>query len=238
MANKHNEIKFEDVPFLKSLLKRTQKIYFTKQLKIRNKISPKDIYQRDLLEVCLRLISIIETLRLCRSFLDERLKIIDSNFVINNGEFIRYHLEYYFLRVTSYKDLILKLMKRTYQFKIKENIGLERNLRKESERNGVEVVSNLLKGLDILMKQIEPIRNNIAHGGYHIDPDLTWIESIEITKRQNLNSSEYKDILKRLLEKNLYDMELINLMMMTYLLFVFKKLYPVRKIKEKELSKK
>lgn len=237
------EIPIDNSPFLKSLLKRTGKLYFTKSGKIRREFNPKDTYQREILEICLRINSLFETLRLCRFFLGERIDVpADNDLKIKNADFIRYHIECYFIRITTFKDLMLKLYNRVYKFDIKENIGLERNLEKKAKNEGVSDLIQLLEGLSILMSEIEPVRNRITHGGYYDGSDLILIESEETVRngseRKSLTDDEYNSTLRRFLEKNIIDMYLIEVMKATYLLTAYKILYPIRKAKEKELSLK
>lgn len=237
-SRQEKEIPIDDSPFFKSLRKRTQSLYVTKSGKPRKRFNQKDKYQRDILEICLRISSLLETLRLSRFFLAERLddKLLESH-KVNNSAFIRYHIEAYFLRLTTFKDLILKLSNRTYKFEIKENVGLERNLKKQISRDNLTELEQLLIGLDILMKNIEPIRHKIAHGGYHDDIDLILIEAEETINRDNYSAlsanKEYLVALNSLLKRNIIDMYNIETMMATYVLLVYKKLYTKRKEIEK-----
>ena len=243
MARKPKEIPIDDSPFFKSLRKRSKKLYLTKGGKVRRKVNVKETYQRDVLEICLRMSALLETLRLSRFFLDERRNVpADNGFKIKNAAFIRYHIECYFIRITTFKDLILKLIRRVHQFEIKENIGLEGNIKKKAERDNFHDITSLLEGLNILMKNIEPIRHKIAHGGYHDNIDLILIETEEVIRNDNVSSSltnnQYNLALSRLLTQNIIDMHMIEVMMATFILVVYKKLYPIRRIREKEFETK
>lgn len=227
------QLAVEDVTFIKSLLKRSLKLYLTKSGKIRSKLNSKDLYQRNILEICLRLHSTINTLTQSRLFLEEHKNIIDnSKLTINNGEFIRYHIECFFIRVTTYKDLIFKLINKTYDFEIDENIGLERKIRKQAKKLNKPEINELLKGLDIIMDKIAPIRNEIAHGEYYNNTDLILIESSYFAKRTE--DKEYKESLKRILFNSSTSMYGIELMMSSYLKLVYKKLLPIRREIEKQ----
>jgi len=237
---KEKEIPIDDSPFFKSLRKRAPKLYLTKSAKPRKHLSAKDSYQKEVLEICLRISSLLETLRLSRFFLSERLddKIFE-NHKVKNAAFVRYHIETYFLRLTTFKDLILKLLNRTYKIDLKENVGLERNLKIQIQKNGFTDLEQLLQGLTILMKNVEPVRHKIAHGGYHDDLDLILIESQETISTDNYSSlsqdSEYLKTLSLLLKRNIIDMYGIELMMATYVLLVYKRLLPKRRLIEKSL---
>ena len=58
---KDRDIPIDDSPFFKSLRRRSLKLYLTKSGKLRKPLSQKDTYQRNVLEVCLRISSLLET---------------------------------------------------------------------------------------------------------------------------------------------------------------------------------
>lgn len=235
-----DQIEIDDHPFNLSLRKDTIRLYFTKSRKPRTKFNPLDTYKRANLEVSLRLLSIMETLALSSEFIQERRGISFNNkFKVNNSKYLRYHLECYWIRVTSYKDLILKLINRVYATGIKENIGLERNLVTYAEKNDLDDISYLLKGLNIIMSKIEPTRHRITHGNYHDDTDLILIESMEQgrSQKRRINRKTYRQALERFMSNNLVIMYLIELMMKSYLKLAFDTLYPIRIGKEREISK-
>lgn len=229
--------KIDDFPFLKSLLKRSVKLYTTKGGKPRRRLSIKDSYQREILEVCLRISALIEQLRLSRTFIEERQRCTcDESTRISNSDYIRYHLECYYIRITTYKDLMLKLCNRVCNYEITEGISLERNLKKRLDLENNQIVSELLVGLDILMDKIKPIRNNLAHGGYHEDVDLILIESKDLYRGKQKEDDEYDKILHRLVNNSTLNMHMIDYLMITLVELFFKKLYPIRRIKEKDKS--
>lgn len=241
MTRTPKEIPIDDSPFFKSLRKRTKKLYFTKTNKIRKRFSQRDTYQREILEICLRLSALLETLRLSRFFIDERRNVPpDNDMKIKNADFIRYHLESYFIRVTTFKDLMLKLYNRVYKFNFSERIALENKIMKRAELENNTTLLHLLEGLSILMTSVKPVRNKIAHGGYHDDLDLILIEGEETIRKSNKNGSftneEYNATMKRLLTKNIIDMHMNEVMMATLILLSYKKLHPVRRAKEKEFQ--
>jgi hypothetical protein len=227
------QLSLDNETFIKSLLKKSLKLYCTKSNKIRKKLSSKDLYQREILEVCLRLHSTINTLSFSRLFLEENKIFLNESslLLINKSDFLRYHIECFFIRVTTYKDLIFKLINKTYDFGINENIGLEIKLRKEIKKQNIYEITELLVGLDIIMNKIKPIRNELAHGNYFDDTDLTLIQSMETTKHNN--NQEYGNSLKRFIFNNSLSMYTIELMLVTYLKLVYKKLLPKRREIEK-----
>lgn len=227
------QLSLENETFFKSLLKKSTKLYLTKSNRIRKKLNPKDSYQKEILEICLNLHSNINTLNLSRLFLEENKLFLNksSQSLISKSAFFRYHIECFFIRITSYKDLIFKLINKTYEFKINENIGLEGKVRKEVQKQNIEEIEELLAGLDIIMERIKPIRNELAHGDYYNDIDLTLIQSMETTHRNE--DKEYEDSIKRLLFNKSVSMYGFELMLVTYLKLLYKNLLPKRREIEK-----
>lgn len=243
MKHKLIEISLDDTPFYKSLLKRTKNLYLTETGRTRHQLNFYDYYQKNVLEICLRISALLKILRNCRFFLDERRSIpIDNELKIKNADFIRYHIECYFIRMTTFKDLILKLYNRVYGLDVVENAGLEKNLKKRANKDNLSILLDLLEGVSILMQNIEPIRHKIAHGGYYDNVDLIIIESEETIRENNKNkclkNDEYDLLLKQLLKKNILEMYAIEIEMVTFVILSYKKLYPIRKEKEKELTLK
>ena len=170
--------------------------------------------------------------------MDERRGIDDdSKLKINNADFIRYHIESYFVRTTTFKDLIFKLINRTYSFGIKEDSWLASVLVKKAKKSNPEILE-LFEGLNILMQQVTPIRNEIAHGGYYNDPHLILIESSYVIPKDSESKKNYSKTLEQLLVRNVIDMHTNEIMITTYVLMVFKKLLPVRRSLEKEKQHK
>lgn len=227
------QLAIENEIFFKSLLRKSLRLYFTKSNKIRKKLNPKELYQREILEICLRLHSTINTLNFSRLFLEENKIFLNESslLLINKSDFFRYHIECFFIRVTTYKDLIFKLINTTYDLQINENIGLEIKVRKELKKQNINEIIELLIGLDIIMDKIKPIRNKLAHGHYYEDIDLTLIQSMETTKSNN--SKQYEDSVKQLLFNSSVSMYSIELMLVTYLKLVYKRLLPKRRELEK-----
>ncbi len=232
MKSTLEQLSVENETFIKSLRKRTLKLYLTKSGKLRTKLNGKDLYQRNILEVCIRLHSTIDTLCLSRFLLEEGLKSRNSDDKFNNDDILRYHIECFFMKITTYKDLIFKLINKIYDFDIEENIGLERKIRKQIKNQNLSEATTLLESLDIIMGKIIPIRNKIAHGGYLNDVDLTLIETMNITKQTG--NSEYESVIKRFNFNSTVLMYHIELMLSTYLKLLYKKLLPTRRLIEKE----
>ena len=232
MESTIEQLSVDNETFIKSLRKRSMKLYVTKSGKPRTKLNSKDLYQRNILEVCISIHSTIDTLCLSRLLIEENLKSRNSIDKFNNGNILRYHIEYFFIKITTYKDLIFKLINKIYDFDIPENIGLERKIRKQIKKQELSEAEKLLEGLDIIMRKITPIRNEIAHGGYLIDVDLTLIETMNITK--HIDSNEYEKARKRFNFNSTVSMYQIELMLSTYLKLIYKKLLPTRRLIEKQ----
>jgi len=232
MESTLEQLSVENETFIKSLRKKSLKLYLTKSGKPRTKLNRKDLYQRNILEVCLRLHSTIDTLCLSRFLLEENLKSRNSVDKFNNGNILRYHIEYFFIKITTYKDLVFKLINKIYDFNIDENIGLERKVRKQIEKRSLSEAVKLLEGLDLIMGKIIPIRNEIAHGGYLNDIDLILIESMNVTKQPDNN--EYEKAIKRFNFNSTVLMYQIELMLSAYLKLIYKELLSTRRLIEKQ----
>ena len=85
------------------------------------------------------------------------------------------------------------------------------------------------------MEKIIPIRNKIAHGGYHDNIELILFEAKSIASESDENRKEYLATIGSLVANNIRDMYLNELMMATYLLLVYDKLLPIRQENEKKL---
>lgn len=232
MESTLEQLSVENETFIKSLRKKSPKLYVTKSGKPRTKLNHKDIYQRNIFEICLRLHSSIDTLYLSRFFLEENLKSRNSIDKFNNGNILRYHIEYFFIKITTYKDLIFKLINKIYDFDIEENIGLERKVRTQIKTRNLSEAVKLLEGLDLIMEKIIPIRNEIAHGGYLNDIDLILIESMNVTKQTD--NDEYEKVIKRFNFNSTISMYQIELMLSAYLILIYKELLSTRRLIEKQ----
>lgn len=192
------------------------------------------MYLREILEACLRINGLLDMIKLSRLFLEEREGVgDDSSFKINNGEFIRYHSEAFYMRISSFKDLILKLINRTYNFGFKENLGLEKRIRNISKQH--EEIRKHLEGLDIIIDSVKSVRNDIAHGGFHTDPLLVLVEASNLTKKTEESKKEYSMTLKELLINCMSTIYAYELMVSGYSRVIFDQLLPVRKRIEKGL---
>ncbi len=233
MKSTLEQLSVENATFIKSLRKRTLKLYVTKSGKPRTRLNEKDLYQRNILEVCCRLHSTINTLSLSRFLLEEEFK--SKNSKGNKGDILRYHIEYFFIKVTTYRDLIFKLINQVYDFEIEENMSLKKKIKKQIKNQNLSEVTTLLDGLDTIMEKIIPIRNKIAHGSYYNDIDLLLIEAMNITKQTDNN--EYKNTIKRFNLTSIFFMYSIELMLAKHLKFVYKTLLPTRRLIEKKKTK-
>ncbi len=67
---KSDKIPYEQALFFTTLVKKTRKLYLTKSGNLRKKINQKEQYQKGILETCLRINSLLATLRLSGFFID------------------------------------------------------------------------------------------------------------------------------------------------------------------------
>lgn len=240
---REKDIQPEETAFYVSLLKKTTSLYKIENGKLRDNFSELEIYYKQVLEITLRITAVLNALKHSRIFVQSiHSKRVNRKIEPTDAQFLRYHLECYAIRVTSFKDVFLKLINRTYRLDIKENVGLERNILSHAEMRNIEIITGLMQGLNVLMKQLEPQRHRIAHGNYHEDLNLILLESIETRfdnkiKMPKAEMQEYKEARERLIAKNSANMILLEFILQKFMVISFSMLHPVRKVVEKELSK-
>ncbi len=106
-------------------------------------------------------------------------------------------------------------------------------MRKRAQIDKLESIIFLLDGLNILIKNLRPIRNEIAHGGDFDDSCLILIETDSLLG--TTDKKEYALIFDELLKKNILQMQLVEKMMIQFLLITYSKILPIRRKIEKDL---
>ncbi|MBB6611775.1 hypothetical protein H7F15_12055 [Pontibacter sp. Tf4] len=153
----------------------------------------------------------LKSLRLARVFIAERHPFNynekKEKSTIQTGEYLRYHIENYFLRVTTYKDQILQLFNLVHALEIKSGLGFEKKLRKKALEHNIHAFDLIVSSVETLIAKVKPIRNKIAHEGYHSDPDLVLSEvGFQFTDDKNANESGLdRDILIDILKRTIID---------------------------------
>jgi hypothetical protein len=125
-----------------------------------------------------RVKNILVTLQHSRVMLAEINIISDENYhsTLSKATVKRYHIEVYFLRLTTYKDLVIQLIAAVNQWIIPGNNGAGAKLGKLASAVGKTYVAPLLTTLDNMLSTAKPIRNLIAHEGSTSDPDVLMPE--------------------------------------------------------------
>lgn len=118
----------------------------------------------------------IKTIQFSRVFLAERhpaiYDYINCNSSISIDEYLRYHIESYFLRLPVYKDQILQLINSVYKYNVKLGNGFEKRISKSATPETKDTIKDIIQAIDLLIEKVKPIRNKIAHEGYFHDNDL------------------------------------------------------------------
>lgn len=231
------ELNITEIPIYEKLLKlaptfRNATAPFIKKLNERQR------YQKSILECYLNIHNLLDTLKLSRLFLGERLEQLQLGVKskISNSEHIKYHIENYFVRSGAFKDLILKAINRTYNFNLGEKNGLETRLLNCCSDNAE--IKECIEMLNRAMHTILPIRNQIAHGSYYNDFELLEIETRDILKNHSsalFTDTEYLRLLEELLKTNILDMFENEKKMMEFLIYISRKLNSAMLIIESQL---
>lgn len=121
-----------------------------------------------------RVKQILLNLQIPRVLLAEQHASTDESYTstLSKASIRRYHIENYFLRLTTYKDLIIHLIAAVHEWPLPNHIGAERNLIRQADAAGNADITNILTSLDQLLSTARPIRNNIAHQGATKDVNL------------------------------------------------------------------
>jgi len=161
--NTYKKPPFDKSSLYKFLLKKAGKLLHHPKDNI--VLSIKDQYRKDVLDICLRITNEFDLLSLSKKLLREKKSRWGSKSNnIKNGEFIRYHLEAYLFRITTIRDLILKLLNRVNKLGLKENSYLEFSIKKKSDQTNNIKLSEHIEIVHSVFQEIKPIRNKIAHG--------------------------------------------------------------------------
>jgi hypothetical protein len=136
--------------------------------------SLKESYCLEVYTALNRVKNILVTLQHSRVMLAEIDVISDENYysTLPKATAKRYHIEVYFLRLTTYKDLTIQLIATVNQWTIPGNNGAGAKLAKQALAAGKKYVAPLLTTLDNMMSTAKPIRNLIAHEGSTLDPGV------------------------------------------------------------------
>ncbi len=159
----------------------------------------------------------IETLGLIRVLIAEKhpLSKVTSTSTISKGEFLRYNIENYFLRISTYKDQIFQLIDCVLELNIKKGIGFQGRLEKKAKDDSIDFVKVIIDNLNTLFANVKPVRDKIAHQGYFHDSDIGLIETgYDIVEsepdRKDLTRDDMDNILSVFISKNIIEMRRIE----------------------------
>lgn len=164
-------------------------------------------YVKNVYKVLFKIRHTLETLQLSRIFIAERHPLSkkitgEMNSSITIDKYIRFHLECYFLRITTYKDLTLQLLNTVYQLNEKLGNGLESRLIKKSKGETKEKLMEIVERLNKLISTVQPKRNKVAHEGYYDNSDLSLLFGMLEFKRPMM-----EEHLKELIMENVAEMQ-------------------------------
>lgn len=158
----------------------------------------------------------LKSLRLARVFLAERHPLVynykQEKSTISFGEYLRYHIENYFLRITTYKDQILQLYNIVHVLEVKTGLGFEKRLHKKAADKNLHDLDAIMVSVENLISKAKPIRNRIAHEGYHHDSDLGLAEAgfeyihDKDANEKGFNEAAWLDIIKSIIMENVREM--------------------------------
>jgi hypothetical protein len=159
----------------------------------------------------------IETLGLIRVLIAEKhpLSKVTTTSTISKGEFLRYNIENYFLRISTYKDQVFQLIDCVLELNIKKGIGFQNRLEKKAKEDNIGFVKDIIDNLSTLFTNVKPVRDKIAHQGYFHDSDLGLIEAgYDIVESEpeikDLTREDMDNILSVFISKNIIEMRRIE----------------------------
>jgi len=178
----------------------------------------------------------LRTLMIARVFIAERHPLTFNNLKskssISTTEYLRYHIEAYFLRTTIYKDQVLTLYSIVHQIDAKQGLGFESRLRKKLPKQLLEEYEEIINSIDAILSKVKPIRNLIAHEGLHhirnfgiIDAGNRYLNEPN-TDKKLFSEENWNDLLKGTIMENIMTMMDNEKEMATNLFWVLDQLYP------------
>jgi hypothetical protein len=178
----------------------------------------------------------LDTLILMRVFIAEAhpSSNVNKDSTIKTRDYLRYHIENFFLRITTYKDQIFQLLNDTYEMEIKRGASFERTLIKKAEQQNLPEVLLIIRNTNLLFENtnIINIRNNLAHNGDFRNSDLGMLDGSELLTDTNpddndLLSAMGEIILGKIVKENIDEMTKIEEQMATHFFSVLDVLLPM-----------
>jgi len=129
---------------------------------------------------------------------------------------LQYHIENYFLRIMTYKDLSLQLIAVVCQLKVKQKHNLESKVRDLLALSSLHSIIPLIDNIKILLSSVREIRNQLTHEGSFSDIDLTLLKILQglrsMAEKHNFIRDRIRDLpeintlLDMTITKNIKDM--------------------------------
>ena len=167
---------------------------------------------------CSKIEHTLHTLQISRVLLAERHSLVEVYSRIGTRDFLRYVLENYFLRITTYKDQILQLIDVVLELGIQKGPHFEKKLK--AKVSGLKGIIDAIERTNTLFINVKSIRNKIAHEGQLDNPHLHTLELNEVAFEELPQYRPYieedsRNILNQLILENTKDMIKIEEDLMT-----------------------
>jgi len=196
--DEQNQTKFLDHEVVQKILTDLSEAYKSQ------KINPKKfIYCRAVQHEVSKVFHTLKTLQTARVLIAEEHPNVTQRegSSIASDTFVRYNIECYFLRLTTYKDQVMQLIDAILELGIEKGLGYEKRLLKKSEKLQLSEAADVLEGIKKLLLKVQPIRNKLAHEGVYEDTDLLLIEIAKFAREKfdmQALTKEEEDLFTRL----------------------------------------
>lgn len=195
------KVKATDIPIVKMIIIHNGKIIL-KKYREKEVLTPGEEYVTKLNNSLIALMDNFRDLELIELFLAERLKVKTINRKeVTDPEYIRYHMENYFIRVHKIKDQVCILLNNFFKLGHYENSWLEKNMLKDEFLKATSLTI-YIKYCNEIFRQLRSIRNQIAHRSNLSTSDLGMLDGIllsnSISKKMRNTYFIYKEAQIRL----------------------------------------
>ncbi len=136
--------------------------------------NPKYDYLMKVNHQCEKIEQTLRTIQISRILVVERHSLVDVYSRIGTNDFLRYAIENFFLRITTYKDQILHLINEVLELGIEKKTHFEKKLKEKI--SSFKDIMDAIERTNLLFTSVRVIRNKIAHEGQLDNPDLYTLE--------------------------------------------------------------
>jgi hypothetical protein len=182
-VNNHiGKLKFTDIPLVRVIIHHNAEIMLIRH-KEKKELTQEQTYVMKLNDSITAFMENFRDIELIDIFLQERLKNKTiSRKGITDPEYIRYHMENYFIRMHKIKDQTCILLNNYFNLKYSEKYRLEQNLLNDEFLKSTSLTM-YIKYCNESFSKLRPVRNEIAHQSGLKTSDLGMLESILLSKR-------------------------------------------------------